>query len=73
MEAVKQIIDVSDNNIRVNIPDSFKGRKVEVIVLPYEEEGAKKTDKRLFFKFCGNIRSRYRNTSQKVDELIYGL
>jgi hypothetical protein len=37
MAAIRKIIDHSDNPLTIDLPEDFKNRKVEVIVLPVEE------------------------------------
>ena len=37
MEAIKEIIEVYDTGIKLHIPKSFLGKKIEVIILPIEE------------------------------------
>jgi hypothetical protein len=38
MEAIRKIIDHADNPLTIDLPEDFKNRKVEVIVLPIEEK-----------------------------------
>ena len=38
MEAIRQIMDVKNNSLNINLPKDFKANKVEVIVLPIEEK-----------------------------------
>ena len=38
MEAIRQILDVKNNSLKISLPDDFKASKVEVIVLPIEEK-----------------------------------
>lgn len=37
MDAIRQFIDVKDNSFNVVLPDNFKASRVEVIILPYEQ------------------------------------
>ena len=37
MEAIRQFIDVKDNAITISLPESFNGKRVEVIVIPDNE------------------------------------
>lgn len=54
MEAIRKIIDHTDNPLTIDLPEEFKNRKVEVIILPLEEkeEPKKKYD---FSKFVGKL------------------
>ena len=54
MEAIRKIIDHADNPLTIDLPEDFKNRKVEVIVLPIEEkeEPKRKYD---FSKFVGKL------------------
>ena len=38
MQAFRQILNVKDNSLRVVLPTNFKADKVEIIVLPIEEQ-----------------------------------
>lgn len=38
MNAIRIYADVKDHEIRLKLPKSVKTRKVEVIIIPYEEE-----------------------------------
>ena len=38
MEAYRQILDIKDHTLNLLLPDKFKNGKVEVIVLPVEEQ-----------------------------------
>lgn len=37
MDAIRQFIDVKDNSFNVVLPDNFKASRVEVIILPSEQ------------------------------------
>ncbi|HNQ26499.1 MAG TPA: hypothetical protein PKL92_01115 [Aquaticitalea sp.] len=38
MEAIRQFIEVKDNSIKVILPKEFTFKRVEVIILPSDEE-----------------------------------
>lgn len=38
MEAIKQIISVKNQSVTITLPDNFTAEKVEVIILPIENE-----------------------------------
>ena len=38
MDAIRQFIDVKDNTFQVILPDSFTASRVEIIILPSEDE-----------------------------------
>jgi len=42
MQAVRQIVDVKDNILKILLPDDFKAEKVEVIILQLETQTSKK-------------------------------
>ena len=44
MEAIRQFIDVKDHSFQVILPDNFKARKVEVIILPLQENDFELSD-----------------------------
>lgn len=52
MNAIRNIVDVIDKKIVINLPEDFQAGKVEVIVLPYSDEEKIKTTDNLydFFK-----------------------
>lgn len=45
MEALKEIIEAIDTDIKIHIPNSFVGKKIEVIILPFEEIDIKEKKK----------------------------
>lgn len=53
MDAYREIIDIKNNTLHIQLPEKFKNGKVEVIVLPIEEE--KMTKKRNPSDFRGCI------------------
>ncbi len=52
MEAYREIIDLKDNSLQINLPAKFKNGKVEVIVLPLEEENIIQKRKPSDFRGC---------------------
>ncbi|MEY4877202.1 MAG: hypothetical protein RL708_2351 [Bacteroidota bacterium] len=38
MQAIRQIVDVKNNQLHVKLPASFISKRVEIIILPAEEE-----------------------------------
>lgn len=38
MEAIRGIKEITNHKITINLPKSFSGKKVEVIILPLKEE-----------------------------------
>ncbi len=38
MIAIREILEVKNNKIHLTLPDEFKNKKVEIIILPIEEE-----------------------------------
>lgn len=38
MDAIRQFIDVKNHSFQVTLPDNFNARRVEVIILPSQEE-----------------------------------
>jgi len=38
MQALRQILDVKSHSLNINLPDDFSANKVEVIILPMEEQ-----------------------------------
>lgn len=38
MNAIRQFIDVKDNSFKVTLPEGFKAKRVEVIILPSDDD-----------------------------------
>jgi hypothetical protein len=53
MEAYRKIVDIKDKTLKLLLPDKFKNKKVEVIILPVKEQG--ETRKRKPSDFIGCI------------------
>lgn len=37
MNAIRQFIEVKDNSFKVNLPEDFKAKRVEIIILPSDD------------------------------------
>ena len=46
MKAIREITTIRDNKIVLTLPKSFKDKKVEVIILPYDIDDVEKEDKK---------------------------
>lgn len=55
MEAVRKIIEHSTNPLTIELPEAFNNRKVEVIVLPVEDENEKGVKKNDLSEFFGKL------------------
>ncbi len=74
MEAIRKITTVKNGKISLNDLKRFNSKEVEVIILPLFDNTLKKTEsqKKKFLTFNGIFKSGYKDTSSKIDELIYG-
>ncbi len=52
MEAYRQIVDIKNHTLNLLLPKKFKNGKVEVIVLPVEEQAGTKKRKPSDFRGC---------------------
>jgi hypothetical protein len=52
MEAYRQIVSIKNKTLKLLLPEKFKNRKVEVIVLPVEEKAGTKKRKPSDFRGC---------------------
>lgn len=52
MEAYRQIVDIKNHTLNLLLPDNFKNGKVEVIVLPVDEQARTKKRKPSDFRGC---------------------
>jgi hypothetical protein len=52
MEAYRQIVDIKNHTLNLLLPDKFKNGKVEVIVLPVDEQARTKKRKPSDFRGC---------------------
>ncbi len=61
MKAIREITTIKDNKIVLTLPKSFKDKRVEVIILPYDTNEIEKEDKKywrlLGEKSLDNIRN----------------
>lgn len=37
MDAIRQFVDVKDNSFQITLPEDFKAKRVEVIILPSDD------------------------------------
>jgi len=61
MQALRQIVNVKDNLLHVVLPADFKAEKVEIIVLPLNEQNKLKNSER----FSGAIT---KETAEKLNK-----
>jgi hypothetical protein len=52
MEAYRQIVDIKNHTLNILLPEKFKNGKVEVIVLPVEEQPKEKKRKPSDYRGC---------------------
>jgi len=52
MEAYRQIVDIKDHTLKLILPDRYKNSKVEVIILPVEEQVKNKKRKPSSYRGC---------------------
>ena len=74
MEAIRKITTVKNGIISFNDLKKYNSREVEVIIFPlfYDKSKKNESSKKKFLKFNGIFASHHKDTSTKVDELIYG-
>ncbi len=74
MEAIRKIATVKNGIISFKGLNKFNSQEVEVIILPLFNDSLKKikSQKKNLLKYDGILESNFRDTSTKVDELIYG-
>lgn len=74
MEAIRKITTVNDGVISFDDLNKYNHQKVEVIILPLFSQATKslKSKKENLMQYDGMIESNTKDTSNKVDELIYG-
>ena len=71
MEALRQITTIQNGIITFQELERWNNQEVEVIVLPLAHSSAQpQTDK--FLQFAGTLESPFSDTSEHVDELLYG-
>jgi len=71
METIRKITHINNNIISFKELNKFNDQDVEVIIFPLQENRTVPSKKE-FFKYCGAIDSGFTDTSERVDELIYG-
>jgi len=49
MDAVRKIIENSSNPLTIQLPEGYENKRLEIIVLPLDEEPNKKMDLSRFF------------------------
>ncbi|NBC84510.1 MAG: hypothetical protein GVY19_14175 [Bacteroidetes bacterium] len=52
MKAYRQIVDIKNHTLNILLPDKFNNGKVEVIVLPVDEQARTKKRKPSDFRGC---------------------
>ncbi|MBC8384806.1 MAG: hypothetical protein H8E57_04745 [Candidatus Cloacimonetes bacterium] len=74
MEAVRKIATVKNGILSFHDLDKYNNQEVEVIIFPlfYENLKNRESQKKKLLKFKGIFSSEYKDTSIKVDELLYG-
>ncbi len=55
MDAVRKIIDHTTNPLTIDLPEKYKNRKLEVIVLPLDEPTEAKESKKDLSDFFGKL------------------
>lgn len=72
MEAIKQIRKVRNGRIKLDELSQFENQDVEVIIFPvegYANHSLKGS--RVLNEFKGIVKSKFTDTSENVDELVY--
>ena len=55
MDYVRLIKRIEDNTITIELPENYKNKEVEILVLPFEETGKNKSTKRRPFESLKEI------------------
>jgi len=63
MQVIRQIVNVKDNFLHVVLPADFKAKKVEIIILPIDEQKKMRNSER----FSGAIS---KETAEKINKHI---
>lgn len=77
MEAIRKIVTVKDNVLRVVLPDHYNDKRVELIILPAETEAedvpsqVQESKMDYYEKFYGSLKSGL--TIEEIDEQIKAL
>lgn len=75
MQAIRKITVIENQSLCFDELKAFEGQSVEVIVLPIHIKRTRHralSKKTAFFRFQGQIKSSFVDTSEQVDKLIYG-
>ncbi len=74
MEVIKKITTINNGIISFDSLNKYNHQKVKVIVLPLINNDLKneQLQKENFLKYDGMFKSSFTNTSNTIDELIYG-
>jgi hypothetical protein len=76
MNAIRQFIDVKNNSFNVSLPDDFKASRVEVIILPSEQNDVpqwQKTEALRRLEIYKNNPKSALDFDQVMDEIEQGL
>lgn len=76
MNAIRQFIDVKNNSFQVSLPDDFKASRVEVIILPSEQNDIpqwQKTEALRRLEIYKNNPKSALDFDQVMDEIEQGL
>ena len=57
METIRKILTGKDNMLQIVLPDEYNNKRVELIILPAEEETAKVEEKKVdYSKYYGTLK-----------------
>ena len=75
MHAIKRIVKSDTTEITIKIPEEFKGKEIEIVILPYESTeniyskvSKKERLKRLFFSSKGVLPADYKFNREEAHE-----
>ena len=72
MEAIRKIVTVKDNVLRVVLPDHYNNKQVELIILPAEDVPSQVEEKKVDYeKLYGSLKSGL--TIEEIDDQIKAL
>lgn len=73
MEAIRKIMTVRDNTLKITLPDNYNDKRVELIILPADEnEPAKVEEPRVDYeKLYGSLKSGL--TTEEIDRQLDAL
>jgi len=74
LEAIRKITTIHNGSIKFKELEVLNEHKVEVIVLSLNDIKKTKLEeqKKNFFKFKGHLKSNFSDTSENIDDLVYG-